>query len=278
MSKRLLVLAAFVASLAAATAQAVDGVIEINHAKVVAAGGYPYRINQPGSYRLTSNLIQPDPATRVVEITASNVTLDLNGFTIQGTNVCALNDGLPPVMICSQHGAPGIHGDVALRRIAIRNGYVTGMAGNCIQVFANNTTIENVAVSHCGTSGTVIFSGVISRVHSSYTGHFGISASDATIGESQASHSAQDGINTSNAVVRYCRAHDNGSFGIRIFSGTVIGNVIYDNQGAGLRAGARGVSYSANALYGNGAGNTEVAPGASLLNGGGNICDGVACP
>lgn len=67
MSKRLLVLAAFVASLAAATAQAVDGVIEINHAKVVAAGGYPYRINQPGSYRLTSNLIQPDPATRVVE-------------------------------------------------------------------------------------------------------------------------------------------------------------------------------------------------------------------
>ena len=40
----------------AASAGAVDGTIEINQAKVMAAGGFPYLISNPGSYRLTGNL------------------------------------------------------------------------------------------------------------------------------------------------------------------------------------------------------------------------------
>ncbi len=62
---------------------AVDGVIEINQAAVNAAGGFPFVINTPGSYRLTGNLTVPAETT-AIQIAASQVTLDLNGFAILG--------------------------------------------------------------------------------------------------------------------------------------------------------------------------------------------------
>jgi putative cofactor-binding repeat protein len=72
-------------------ALAVDGVIEINQAKALAGGvtatdtpGFPVTIDAAGSYRLTSNLIATGSGSeRCVEITASDVTLDLNGFTLR---------------------------------------------------------------------------------------------------------------------------------------------------------------------------------------------------
>jgi hypothetical protein len=39
-----------------APAFAVDGVVLINQSTVMAAGGFPYKITQPGSYKLSGNL------------------------------------------------------------------------------------------------------------------------------------------------------------------------------------------------------------------------------
>ena len=79
---------------------AVDGVIEINQAKALVGGitagdgpNYPVRINEPGSYRLTSDLVVSSGIDGV-EINADNVTLDLNGFTIFGSGEVGLNDGI----------------------------------------------------------------------------------------------------------------------------------------------------------------------------------------
>ena len=47
---------------------------------------FPIVINQAGSYVLTSNLVVTDPNVNAIEITANNVTLDLNGHIIQGPN------------------------------------------------------------------------------------------------------------------------------------------------------------------------------------------------
>ncbi len=66
-----------------------DGVIEINDARAVAGGitsgdtaGYPVIIDEGGSYRLTGNL---DSGAQVaIRISVPDVTLDLNGFTIEG--------------------------------------------------------------------------------------------------------------------------------------------------------------------------------------------------
>src|SRR5271154_1653611 len=67
----------------AAPAGAVDGTIEINQAKVMASGGFPYVISAANtSYRLTGSLSVP-AGIDGIDVTASNVTIDLNGFSIK---------------------------------------------------------------------------------------------------------------------------------------------------------------------------------------------------
>ncbi len=61
--KRKLSVAVFFAAAAklafTASAGAVDGTIEINQAKVLANGGFPYTISASGGYRLTGDLTFP---------------------------------------------------------------------------------------------------------------------------------------------------------------------------------------------------------------------------
>ncbi len=73
----------------AGPALAVDGVIEINQTCAVNTGcsvgdsaGLPVSITNPGSYRLTSNLTTGSKQVTAILITTSDVTVDLNGFTI----------------------------------------------------------------------------------------------------------------------------------------------------------------------------------------------------
>jgi hypothetical protein len=145
---------ALAAVLAACAVHASDGVIEINHAKVVAAGGYPYVITQPGSYRLTSNLTQPDADTDVVQIQASDVTLDLNGFAISGENVCTYFSGPSPVLSCSYEEGlgTGVVSPEQAQRVTVRNGSVTGMGGGCVAL-GKQGQVHDLSVSHCGRSG-----------------------------------------------------------------------------------------------------------------------------
>ena len=69
-----------------ASAFAVDGVVLINQSSVMAAGGFPYVISQPGSYRLSGNLVAPN-VSDAIQVATSNVTLDLNGFSISDSAV-----------------------------------------------------------------------------------------------------------------------------------------------------------------------------------------------
>ena len=79
MKKAVLVLVAM--ALVPCCALAVDGVVLINSSTVMAAGGFPYIVSQPGSYKLSGNLTPP-VNTNAINITASFVTLDLGGFTV----------------------------------------------------------------------------------------------------------------------------------------------------------------------------------------------------
>lgn len=86
MKKHLLVL--LLVAIAPFSAFAVDGVVLINQSTVIAAGGFPYVINQPGSYKLSGNLVVPS-GLNGIDIAASNVTLDLNGFNISSLGFTA---------------------------------------------------------------------------------------------------------------------------------------------------------------------------------------------
>jgi hypothetical protein len=79
------------------------------------APGFPVTITQPGSYRLSSNLTAP-PAANGIEITVSNVTIDLNGFTVLG---------VPPPNPPFNTGIRYI-GTPPVRGFIVRNGSVAG--------------------------------------------------------------------------------------------------------------------------------------------------------
>jgi hypothetical protein len=121
----------------AGPAHAVDGVIEINQARVKAGGGhFPFMITQPGSYRLTSNLDVTETAARMtgvaaenttaIQVTADDVTIDLNGFMIKGPCVLPLS-GIAP---CSPTGSgKGIDAS-AQTGVAVMNGILRGMGSS----------------------------------------------------------------------------------------------------------------------------------------------------
>src|SRR5271156_6144744 len=87
MSKTALIIFVGAALLFSAPAFAIDGQVLINQSTVMAAGGFPYKITQPGSYKLSGNLVVP-ANTDGIDINVSNVTIDLNGFKISGPVTC----------------------------------------------------------------------------------------------------------------------------------------------------------------------------------------------
>src|SRR2546428_10232429 len=79
---------------------AVDGVVLIDQNRALAGGvtpgdapGFPVTLSVAGSYRLSGNLTVPDANTSAIQVTADNVTIDLNGFTILGPVVCSAGAG-----------------------------------------------------------------------------------------------------------------------------------------------------------------------------------------
>jgi hypothetical protein len=112
---------------APASVYAVDGTILINQATVNAAGGFPYIISQPGSYKLSGNLTMNTTSTGnhvllngalgdiAIGITASDVAFDLNGFSIFVNNSDAH----------ISHSFVAIAELGTYARISIRNGNVT---------------------------------------------------------------------------------------------------------------------------------------------------------
>ena len=123
-----------VASLALAVfpAAAVDGEILINQAGVNAGGitpgdtaGFPATLSRPGRYKLTSNLVVPSGADGII-LTANNVTIDLNGFTIRSN---------PPGS--TQSGIWSLGGGDGLR---VMNGTMTGFGSWAILTAPSGTS------------------------------------------------------------------------------------------------------------------------------------------
>jgi hypothetical protein len=107
-----------------------------------------FLINNPGSYYLTTNIIGVS-SEYGIEITANNVTLDLNGFSMIGP--ASANTG---IFITS-----GVTNPI------VRNGSVNGWSSinDGILSFGNNTVIENVSVSGGATGIGCLGSGGVIR-------------------------------------------------------------------------------------------------------------------
>jgi len=161
-------------TLAPVCAFAVDGQVLINQPILNAAGG-PYSITQTGSYKLSGNLLAKDNFAPLIVVGADNVTIDLNGFTISGTNVC--RPGGPPnfIFACSftstQNGIEG-----GSQNLPVTNGTVAGMGQYGIYTTGVGSRIDSVTVNNNGSDGIRIGSGLIDKCRALYNGEYGIYA------------------------------------------------------------------------------------------------------
>jgi parallel beta-helix repeat protein len=192
---------------------------------------FPVTISAPGSYYLTGNVT----AISGIAITANDVTIDLNGFTLEGTG-----------------GGSGIQGS-SLRNITIRNGTVRDWGTSGIELTATaNVMIERVVASNNAQHGILSgFQSLVIDCRALENGRAGI-AVDA------------------HSVVRNSIAIGNGDStgepAILAGSKSVLKSCVADsNSGAGISAGDRSLvaecATDSNVLNG-----IEVGAGGTVTN------------
>lgn len=264
-------LALFAAVLAATGAHAQ---IAINASAAAAGGvtpgdapGYPVTLSQAGAYKLTGNLslTSADPNSVIVHITAANVDLDLNGFTIASYNVCANTS--------SHYNGPG--NDCLNRKIydplvlveapfaRIHGGYVEGSLGDGIfiaslpsqpggsvlddlQVTNNRgygissvddgAAVRDSLVTLNGSGGVVVArDGVLHKVRVSRNNGNGVqTGTNALIEQVTSTYNELNGIAADGGSVTQVEASFNGGDGV-LGSAAVSFSRAQRNGGAGYR-------------------------------------------
>jgi hypothetical protein len=217
------------AALVAVPAAAVDGEILIDQAKVKAGGitlgddpGFPATLSKPGRYTLSGNLVVP-AGSRGIEVTAHDVTIDLNGFTMRSN---------PP----GQAGDAIDAGDFT--RLRVVNGTVTGFGGAAVRGGAS-AVVENLRAA---SNGTGIAVGQQSRIgNSTIAGGIG-------------------GVSCGQCLVEQSVIAGNTGNGVTLSGGqsVVLGNVIVGNGSFGMTSVFEASGYGANILIGNNGGGEQV--------------------
>ena len=164
---------------AAAKVTPVDETVLIDQQSIVAAGGFPFHITAPGSYKLFGNLVVPANSSGII-IQSNDVTLDLNGFGITGGIVCD-NQGFScaPAPTADTTGIEAIASATAnIFGVTIRNGHVRGF-----------------------TLGISTFGGIVEQINAQGNLKAGINGFSATIRKNDASRNHGDGIQCNSCLV-----------------------------------------------------------------------------
>jgi hypothetical protein len=274
---------ALLAGLFAATAaEAVDGGIEINPAKALAGGvtsgdtaGFPVTISQAGSYRLTSSLDltgQPSPENvTAIQVLANRVTIDLNGFAIEGSTSCT---GLPDGCTPNAGSGVGIQAEPGAHWTTITNGAIRGLGSTGISLLQYGR-IESVTVADNRLAGISALGGALVRgCRAIQNGGAGVSVgSDPVIEGNVVLNNAGSGLVVAGGgALRGNSIAQNKSYGVETGSGTVLlGNAITWNTLPGILAGGLGVGYGENVLDSNNSNGAQVD--GSPLELGTNACE-----
>jgi hypothetical protein len=162
----------------ASPADAASGIVYVNQASALKgditpgdARGFPITISRSGSYKLSGNLRVSDPKKAAINITAANVSLDLNGFTIQGP--CPTRDQCPPGTGVASAGvySVGYH-------TRIENGNITGFYYGIASVRPSNR-VENMTISENNT-GILVSEGLVHN-NTVFHNYLGVEAPDGVV-------------------------------------------------------------------------------------------------
>jgi parallel beta-helix repeat protein len=190
------------------TLSEVEPRIAVNDTNTPGAGTTAvYKITAPGSYYLTGN-VAATANKNAIGIYANNVTLDLNGFTVEGI---AGNTGAV-IVVAGDGSNPS--GDPR-GNVTIKNGTVRGGGGSGV-------------LSQIGVAGLRL-SGVTARNNA----NIGFSIDGRVEFENcSASDNGSHGFSLgSDAIVSDCIARSNGGDEFRAVAGAVFANCLADNTG-----------------------------------------------
>jgi hypothetical protein len=199
----------------------------------VTPGAGPYfTISQPGSYYLTGN-ITVTTGSAIVITAASDVSIDLNGFTIASTSTIG-NDGY------------AIFIPIYFNRLTVRNGSIrsgTTVSNQAVVTSAGFTygivsqyglqeaLISGLHVSGCCSSGIMVEGqGIIENCTASNNGVDGIFCRNGSVTGCTARLNGADGIVTILSSVTSCSAFNNGHHGINASSSVVVHCVASGNS------------------------------------------------
>lgn len=207
---------------------------------------FPIKIDKPGSYRLGSDLNVPANVDGI-EINATDVTLDLNGYTVRGPVTCA---GKGASLSCQgTNVGTGIRG--TRENTSIRNGTVRGFGVDGIELLGDGAILEDLHVSENSYFG-IIATGAVWRCTATRN-KSGMYVGAGTLNDSVATGNQFDGFVADQTSI-------NGN--------TAVGNGEY-----GLAAGNS--SFSNNTFFGNSLGPIFTTVG--NISGRNNMCDGSRC-
>jgi len=225
---------------------AADGEILINQAKVNAGGitpgdaaGFPATLSRPGRYKLTGNLQAPS-GTDAIEVTANDVTIDLNGFTISHS---------------PQSLGYGVHAQ-NVTRLRVSDGTISGFGTAGISG-SDLVVVENMRLF---VNGTAISVNQQARIRNNTIAQNGT------------------GVSCGQCVVEGNIVAGNSGTGVVLVGGfsTVLGNVLVGNGSWGMNSLFEASGYGENILTANnGGGNQVTGTVASQLHP--NYCE-PACP
>jgi hypothetical protein len=162
----------------------------------------PYTITNSGSYYLTTNLVGIGGSAGVT-INANNVTLDLNGFTLQGVPL----------------SGNGIYVANSFTNLVFRNGSITGWGSHGIDTysaaFPRNMVFDRLTISGNAQRGIFSEAGCIVR-------------DCLFIGN------GSDGFNSVGGEITGCLARNNGGYGFSVYGAELHQCVGEYNTGGGF--------------------------------------------
>ena len=222
--------------------------------------GFPIVISTAGSYKLAQNIIMPAACPKNgINITASDVSLDLNGFQVGGVSGSLVG--------INATGGTGV---------SISDGRVVNWGQNGVVISSNEGVLENLLVRGNGGGGSfpgIYVSGGSARITNvTAVGNGGgiflaAAAGHSTVTDSEVAANTGDGIDSVgwDTIVRNNNVHDNTQDGIHSSNGQNIidGNNVNNNGQSGI-TGASADTITNNNVAAN-AGDGIFAPGGSRM-------------
>lgn len=194
----------------------------------------PFRIEEPGSYIVTQDLINTTDDTNGIQIDADNVTLDLGGFRLtsdMGPSVGPGTTARVGIQIFSQNN------------VVIRNGHITDWDASGIGASGCDSCVyENLTISRTSVGLRAGDYSIIHHVTSSFNRVLGISLSEGSLIAHSTAHDNEGGgiAGSGSSVIFNCSSFRNENIGYNVGASTIIASAAFENGLSGFRLGTGG--------------------------------------